>query len=168
MPQSEARAWWADVEHVRETIERRRAAERHLKLVPDPPQRSSAAREQVARGPVPRAHRSGAAARRARSPREASHHAEGRAARQAAGRRPAAPAPRQPARRRTVEITGRTVPAPPVAEIGQPPVASFGARGAARRPLLSPADRLVHRPDRIALWAVVLGFVLTVVAATSS
>src|SRR3954467_12818419 len=28
MSQSEARAWWADVEEVRETIERRRAAER--------------------------------------------------------------------------------------------------------------------------------------------
>ena len=25
MPQSEARAWWDDVQHVRETIERRRA-----------------------------------------------------------------------------------------------------------------------------------------------
>src|SRR4051812_10757255 len=30
MSQSEARAWWADVEEVRATIERRRAAERRI------------------------------------------------------------------------------------------------------------------------------------------
>jgi hypothetical protein len=155
MPQSEARAWWADVEHVRETIERRRAAERHLSLVPDPPQGSSAPREQAAPGAVPRARRQSESARRAGSPRPAFSHAGRGAA-------------HRPTGRRTVEITGRTVPAPAVPEIGQRPASSFGARGAARRPLLSPADRLVHRPDRIALWAVVLGFVLIVVAATSS
>jgi len=155
MPQSEARAWWADVEHVRETIERRRAAERHLRLVTEAPQRSTAPRAQAAPRPVPRGDRSGAAVRRAGSPSRDRHHADRRGA-------------HQPAGRRTVEITGRTVPAPAVPEIGQPPVPSFGARGAARRPFLSPAERLVHRPDRIALWAVVLGFVLIVVAATSS
>jgi hypothetical protein len=154
MPQSEARAWWADVEHVRETIERRRAAERHLSVVPDQPASPDPAREQQAVGAAPRAHRSAATVRRSGSS-PARLHGERRAAHRAAGRR-------------TVEITGRTVPAPAVPETGNPSAPAFGARGVSRRPLLSPADRIANRPDRIALWAVVLGFVLIVVAATSS
>jgi hypothetical protein len=155
MPQSEARAWWADVEHVRETIERRRAAERHLRVVPDRSASPDPSRKHAAAVPVPRAQRPARTARRSGSAPGARRHPERRAA-------------RRPAGRRTVEITGRTVPAPALPEIGNPPAPAFGARGASRRPFLSPADRIANRPDRIALWAVVLGFVLIVVAATSS
>jgi hypothetical protein len=161
MPQSEARAWWADVEHVRETIERRRAAERHLSLVrdasasPDPPgEQRAPARAARAQRPQEAARRSGSSAgARHRAGRPAAHRSADRAHR--------------PAERRTVEITGRTVPAPALPEIGHPPALAFGARGAGRRPSLTPTERIAHRPDRIALWAVVLGFVLIVVAATS-
>jgi hypothetical protein len=154
MPQSEARAWWADVEHVRETIERRRAAERHLSLGRDPSASPDPQREGHAPARVARAQRPEATLRRGGSSAGGRRHAERRAA-------------HRPAGRRTVEITGRTVPAPALPEIGRPPAPAFGARGAGRRPFLSPAERIAHRPDRIALWAVVLGFVLIVVAATS-
>jgi hypothetical protein len=145
MQHSEARAWWADVEHVRETIERRRAAERHLRVVPDRPAAAPSAgadtEEPATRGLAP---------------------AE-------AGRRSTASAgTRATGKRRTIEITGRTVPAPAVPRIGDPLAPVLGARGASRRPSLSPAERIASRPDRIALWAAILGFVLIVVAATSS
>ena len=159
MPQSEARAWWADVEHVRETIERRRAAERHLPEVPDPVASPDPPRSEQAAA-APRAHRPAASGRRSGSTVTAAHRRDGRHGDRRASHHPAG--------RRTVEITGRTVPAPALPEIGTPPTPVFGARGASRRPFLSPAERIASRPDRIALWAVLLGFVLIVVAATSS
>ena len=72
-------------------------------------------------------------------------------------------APREAAAapRRTVQITGRTVPAPHVV-----PFDRVGP--ARRRPSRAPAALAGPRPDRIAMWAVVLGFVLIAVAATSA
>lgn len=64
-----------------------------------------------------------------------------------------------PAERRTVAITGRpglTAAAPRLREL-EP----------RRRPSRSPVDEAVSRPDRIALYAVGLGFVLILIAALS-
>ena len=64
-----------------------------------------------------------------------------------------------PRRRRTVEITGRTVGAPTL-----PRLVQIDRRRPARRPV----ERVGPRPDRLALWAVVLGFFLIFVAVTST
>jgi hypothetical protein len=72
----------------------------------------------------------------------------------------AAPAPLPaPSRRRTVEITGRTVGAPSLPRLVQID---------RRRPARRAAERVGARPDRLALWAVVLGFFLIFVAVTST
>jgi hypothetical protein len=71
-----------------------------------------------------------------------------------------APAPlAAPSRRRTVEITGRTVGAPSLPRLVQID---------RRRPARRAAERVGARPDRLALWAVVLGFFLIFVAVTST
>jgi hypothetical protein len=226
MSQSEARAWWADVEEVRATIERRRAAERGM---------GDAGRGQAAFADVDdlavrrrfrdraRAHDDAdvwfdepAATRGSMHPRGSAGSSTG--GRSAAGPRsrasgagsppdrraamaalaPAPPAPQEStaapretraaprettasprettasphdataapaaapaAPRRTVQITGRTVPAPHVV-----PFDHVGP--ARRRPSRAPAALAGPRPDRIAMWAVVLGFVLIAVAATSA
>ncbi len=65
--------------------------------------------------------------------------------------------------RRTVTIQGRG------AERYTRP-AGQGTRpsSAARRPSVRPYERAGFRPDRVAMWAVLLGILLVVVAATSS
>ena len=179
MPQTgEARAWWADVEHVRETIERRREAEerasaaraeRHLSVVGSHDEGAAhrAARRVADRHGTDRhagerhASERRTGDRRAAGPRTAELRAAERRTEERRGAHRSGP-------RRTVEITGRTVPAPAVPRAERDPTVAYGARGSSRRPSLSPADRLVHRPDRIAMWAVVLGFVLILVAATSA
>jgi hypothetical protein len=68
----------------------------------------------------------------------------------------AAPAPLSvPRPRRTVQITGRPVAAPRLVEVER------------RRPVRRPVERIGGRPDRIALWAVLLCFFLILVAASS-
>ena len=75
-------------------------------------------------------------------------------------RAPEAPTPLPaPSRRRTVEITGRTVGAPTLPRLVQID---------RRRPARRAAERVGARPDRLALWAVVLGFFLIFVAVTST
>ena len=64
-----------------------------------------------------------------------------------------------PPARRTVQITGRTVSAPALPRL---------VEVERRRPARRPAERVGPRPDRVALWAVLLGFFLILVAATSS
>ena len=176
MSQSEARAWWADVEEVRATIERRRAAERPFgddgrghEARADVDVDDLAVRRRF-RGrerpgadgdawfdePAAPRPRCGPASARSRGHvlgRPPGGHGRPRARRVA----PAAGA----APRRTVQITGRTVPAPHVVPFDR--VAS-----ARRRPPRAPAALAGPRPDRIAMWAVVLGFVLIAVAATSA
>lgn len=73
-------------------------------------------------------------------------------------RRPRAVAPAGPQPgRRTVTITGQAAPPP------APRVVALDRR----RPRASALERLGPRPDRIALWAVLMGVLLVVVAATS-
>jgi hypothetical protein len=195
MPQPETRAWWDDVQHLRDSIERKREdeARRGLRLdaraaaravaeraageataaanapdVPDMGQDDWAPRrgrrfERAAperRGRFARADRDG----RQREPRrDAGRPAaaqQGRPARLDADHPAEAPRPlAAPRRRRTVEITGRTVGAPSL-----PRLVEIDRRRPARRPV----ERVGARPDRIALWAVVLGFFLIFVAVTST
>jgi hypothetical protein len=198
MPQSEAREWWADVQHVRESIERRRAdaarsprltdtgrfartlepaepmaeddgfaartgrfdreprprhGERSVDVDAPAARRHRDAEPAAARG---RGQRPEAERRRARTRRPADERAGA-----AEGRRRVAETmtPPPPPGRRTVQITGRTVAAPAV-----PRLVELERRRPARRPV----ERIGARPDRIALWAVLLGFFLILVAATSS
>ena len=99
--QAEARSWWADVEHLRDAIEERRATT---------PEESLDARYK-------RVHRE---------------------------------------ERRTVQITGRPVSSLRLVEVER------------RRPPRSPLERLGPRPDRIAMWAVLLGVFCCIVALTTA
>jgi hypothetical protein len=62
-------------------------------------------------------------------------------------------------RRRTVEIRGRTVPAPAV-----PRTPDLDRRRPPRRAV----ERVGPRPDRLALWALLMGLVLILVAVTTA
>jgi len=205
MPHSEAQAWWADVQHVRETIERRRAGladapvARDTGAEPRFSRRAAAAPVAVddldwtqvsatrggdrtehtgraahadgasprARRPAPDAERGGARWRRDGDHFDTDAHTDrARASRrraaesEPAGRsEPVAAALAPPPSRRTVEITGRTVAAPPLPRL---------VEVERRRPPRRTAERVGPRPDRVALWAVLLGFFLILVAATSS
>jgi hypothetical protein len=202
MPQPETRAWWSDVQHVRDSIERKRedearrglrldaraaaqaVAHRHepesdgqdalervdapaephamdlgdLEWVTRPRRRFDRSPER--HGRFVRAERE--SERGGREPDTAARAPEGaeRANPERARRRSKEPRPLDvPGRRRTVEITGRTVPAPTL-----PRLVKIDRRRPARRPV----ERVGPRPDRLALWAVVLGFFLILVAVTST
>jgi hypothetical protein len=213
MPQPD-RAWWDDVQYLREPLERKREKEARRGLRLDARAAARAVAERHATGPVaesepdfihgmdsiheldgmprtrrfqrstpeaddvprtrrfersapdaddddaPRSRRFGRSApdRRGRSARP--EHASPAHADATPAHAPEAPTPlRAPSRRRTVEITGRTVGAPSLPRLVQID---------RRRPARRPAERVGARPDRLALWAVVLGFFLIFVAVTST
>jgi hypothetical protein len=210
MPHSEARAWWADVQHVRESIERRRAGFGDSAAPLDAPAEGRFVRRAAdslpplddlewtsgapshptgrfdrtgrpARGDHsrPRSRPAGAERRNADAPgnrldveREllgpaaaprpapsAPSSPSATAPGERPGPGPTATAPGPPPARRTVQITGRTVAAPSLPRL---------VEVERRRPVRRPTERVGPRPDRIALWAVLLGFFLILVAATSS
>jgi hypothetical protein len=70
-----------------------------------------------------------------------------------------------PPTRRTVEIRGRTVPAPPIPRAVEFDHALDFPR---RRPARLPVERFGARPDRMALWALLMGVVLILVAVTTA
>jgi hypothetical protein len=188
MAQPETRAWWSDVQHLRDSIERKREdeARRGLRLDARSAARAVADREaeeernayDVAlpddldwvtrprrrferltperRGRFARGERDGGddrqASTRGGEPREAAPTGHTAVP-------PAAEPLRVPSRRRTVEITGRPLGAPSL-----PRLVQIDRRRPARRPV----ERIGPRPDRLALWAVVLGFFLILVAVTST
>jgi hypothetical protein len=197
MPQPD-RAWWDDVQYLREPLERKREKEARRGLRLDARAAARAVAERHAAGPVadaeldsiealdamprtrrferaapetdpaPRSRRFERAAPETdpapRSRRfERAPERRGRLARAEHGAvaRPAdPPVPLPvPSRRRTIEITGRTVGAPALPRLVQID---------RRRPARRPAERVGARPDRLALWAVVLGFFLIFVAVTST
>jgi len=129
MAHTEARAWWADVEHLRDVYERTDEARR----------RADRADVEARHAARERPHADFDAARPAVAARRGGH-AKGTAI---------------PARR-TVEIRGRTVPAPAV-----PPRTVEPDR---RRPPRRPVERVGARPDRVAMWALLMGIVLILVA----
>jgi hypothetical protein len=204
MPHSEAQAWWADVQHVRESIERRRAGG------PESPPPLEAAESQAsldaaeerrftreaadslplmddldwtsslpARSRGRFEHTDDGDSRSRPSSRPDEYDAgepldfdaeraaledapPGRSRRMAEADSAAATATAPlapPPARRTVQITGRTVAAPSLPRL---------VEVERRRPARRPAERVGPRPDRVALWAVLLGFFLILVAATSS
>ncbi|MDX6657760.1 MAG: hypothetical protein QOH62_2553 [Solirubrobacteraceae bacterium] len=120
MSQAEARAWWADVEHLREAAERRQASDDDMTSIT--PRRRFQREEPL----TPQASME-ARLERVHSPE-----------------------------RRTVQITGRPVSALRLVEVER------------RRPARSPMERLGPRPDRIAMWAVLMGVFLCVVALSTA
>jgi hypothetical protein len=150
MSQAEARAWWADVEHLRERIEGRRELE---SSVHDGEPRSRGERS------------GGARARRATSAGSTED--------------PSGFAPR-----RTVRIRGQAIPtvtAPrlhvvddepdfltPAWQAAQTRASHERAPAARQRPRRTPAERVGTNPDRIAMWAVVLGVALVLAALLSA
>lgn len=168
MPQPDTRAWWDDVQYLREPLERKREKEAHRGLRLDARAAARAVAER--HGGVPIATRDSAGVHESDSmPRTRRFERSGpeRRGRFSRGddhghsaRAPEVPtALVAPPRRRTVEITGRTVGAPAL-----PRLVQIDRRRPARRPV----ERVGARPDRLALWAVVLGFFLIFVAVTST
>jgi rare lipoprotein A len=170
MSGAEARAWWADVEHLRESIERRRAGEHQDGRVAEPgtDERRSPPRVVSVRGQAKSGDR-GVEARPEPRPRRAPDRAGG--AGDASGFAP----------RRTVRIRGQAIPtlaAPHLRPVEDPPDTPSRREPVAerpsarpsrsRRPKPRPAERVGANPDRIALWAVVLGLLLILVAVTSA
>jgi hypothetical protein len=187
MPKPEPSAWWDDVQYLRDSIERKREdeARRGLRLDARSAARAVAERaageataavfetEETGTNPAARRGRRfersapdwrGRFARPERDARQREAHGEPHREPSwevdgnAVTRHAAAPLP-VPRRRRTVEITGRTVGAPTL-----PRLVEIDRRRPARRPV----ERIGPRPDRLALWAVVLGFFLIFVAVTST
>jgi hypothetical protein len=180
MPQPETSAWWSDVQHVRDSIERKREREarRGLRLDARSAARAVAEREESASRPgeiPPVAADAGEmssgvhdfmesddfewATRPRRRFERSAPDRRGRFAR-AEHDAPAEARPLSaPSRRRTVEITGHPVGGPTL-----PRLVEIDRRRPARRAV----ERVGPRPDRIALWAVVLGFFLILVAVTST
>jgi hypothetical protein len=136
MGHTEAPAWWADVEHLRDVYERtdeaRRRADRADRA--DVAQRADA---RASRAPENVERRQSDPARPAPVARRGPH-----------ARGTALPA------RRTVEIRGRTVPAPAVPRVELD----------RRRPPRRAIERVGPRPDRLALWALLMGLMLILVA----
>lgn len=128
MAQTETRAWWADVEHLRDVYERTDEARRRAERADLVARHVSRERQHVEADVV----RPAAAVRRGR-------HATGTAI----------------PPRRTIEIRGRTVPAPAVPRSGEID---------RRRPPRPAAERVGARPDRIAMWALLMGILLILVA----
>ena len=133
MAHGEAHAWWADVQHLRDDYERTAEARR----------RADQADFAADRGPTSSRRPAAPAARRPAP----------------AATRPATPPARRSGispERRTIEIRGRTVPAPPVTS----DVVQYDRR----RPMRAPSERIGSRPDRMALWALLMGIVLILAA----
>ncbi len=132
MAHTEARAWWADVEHLRDAYERTDEARRRADVADRAARRSPRehlrAGDEVGRS---EASRPAVAARRGQHPKGT-----------------AIPA------RRTVEIRGRPAHAQsvPRREVER------------RRPPRRPVERVGSRPDRLAMWALLMGILLILVA----
>lgn len=140
MGRTEAAAWWADVEHLRDVYERTDEARRRADIAerrasrerpqPDRDQRVEARASAVQSGPE--------FPRQPMTPRRGPH-----------TKGSAVPA------RRTIEIRGRTVPAPSI-----PRTVEIDRRRPPRRAI----ERASTRPDRLAMWALLMGIVLILVA----
>jgi hypothetical protein len=171
MSHAEARAWWADVEHLREAAERRQAAETRRRAEAAP---RRARREE----PV-----EGARARARAVARVREEGVDELTARRAVAADERAPRPRRPvpiwladdedavasararasAPRRTVEIRGQLVPTLQA----RPPLGLPGDRELARRRAgdgIALGALLAGRPDRVAFWAFALGLALVLAA----
>ena len=171
MPHSEARAWWAEVQHLRDDYERTDEARRRADEADLASRRATRERGHVdAEVSLTRSSADGAtfAPRRGAhgdgglDPRRGHHVDLPPAPRVRQGIAPSGAAPRGPRAkgdaipgRVTVEIRGRTVPAAAVPRT---------VEGERRRPPRRPAERVGTRPDRVAMWALLMGLLLILVA----
>jgi hypothetical protein len=185
MSQAEARAWWADVEHLREAAERRQAAEAGRRATD---RRRTA--EGAATAPRRTADEAADARARARAAARVQEAGAGRVDELSARRavtlderttRPRRPVPiwladdeftdpvtaaraRAAAPRRTVEIRGQLVATvQPREPLGVPDTRP--ARRPRERPGTSLGAVIAGRPDRVAFWAFALGLALALAAA---
>lgn len=166
MPPQEARAWWADVEHLREDFERRRARreDRDGERRPTPLRVVEGGRESASgdRPPASRKRRIATAERRVSaegSSAPAERHAiPPRELRPPTAQRGVAP-PRAPDGRRTVQIRGR---------LDDPPHPGPRRRHAPQRAPVTVGERLGARPDRVAGWAFAFCVLVILVAATTA
>lgn len=155
--------WWADVEYLREDIERRRFDRQQADRDDLAARRAARARRQAeleeARASARLAVGSDILTFDEPSPRRIS------AQQQAASVEPGyydielTSAAATPARR-TVEIRGHGVPAPAV----QTSREATGAGLDRRRPARRPSERVGHNPDRVALWGVMMALMLILIA----
>lgn len=159
MAHSQARAWWADVQHLRDDYERTDEARRRADQHDLASRRASRERGQLdgdhahgvrhgepatsggRRAPEPPRTRRGPA------PAESASRSASRSAPR--GRGTGAPG------RHTIEIRGRTVPAPAVSQ---------AVETDRRRPPRRVVERVGARPDRVAMWALLMGLALILVA----
>jgi len=170
MAHSEARAWWADVEHLRDDYARTDEARRRADEADLASRRATRERRQVESelrrlsGPLrsenapPRRAPEPALAPRRGQHADADAHAQPTAA-PAESRRPRVRGTGAPGRA-TIELRGRTIPAPAVPRSPQ----DLDRRRPARRPI----ERVGARPDRVAMWALLMGLLLILVALGTS
>ncbi len=160
MSQTAARPWWADVQHLRpdeggDTDTEHRAPRTGRFDRPTAPTRrpSRGDHQTTAREPQQRAAERGAPQQRAAERRRARPEPE-------LWLEPAETPPAKPAERRTIEIRGQVDRVAGVAPVPSP--------GPQRHRGRRPSERVGPRPDRIAMWAVLLGILLILVAVVSS
>jgi hypothetical protein len=139
MSQTGTSAWWADVQHLRDAAERTDEARRRADQADLAARRATRERGHVA---AEITH----APRRLEAPPVARRGGYGDAV--------AIPG------RRTIEIRGRTVPAPAIPR----PLELDRTRRPPRRAI----ERVGARPDRMAMWALLMGLVLIAVAITTA
>lgn len=160
-------AWWADVQHLRDAAERTDEARRRADQADMAARRAHRERRnvdaEVAPAPAP-----DPAPKRRLEPdvpaQRRGHHLDA----DPAPRRGDAPSvPRRGGYgeaglpgRRTIEIRGRTVPAPAVPRSVE--------LDRTRRPPRRAVERIGTRPDRMAMWALVMGLMLIAVAITTA
>jgi hypothetical protein len=159
MSQTGTSAWWTDVQHLRDAVERTDEARRRADQADLAERRERRERRQVEAevAPVRRLEAEAQAPRR-----------RNRADDAAPRRADVAPVPRRGGYgdavalpgRRTVEIRGRTVPAPAVPRSLE--------LDRTRRPSRRAVERVGPRPDRLAMWALLMGLVLILVALSTS
>ncbi|HEV3002625.1 MAG TPA: hypothetical protein VGW75_17950 [Solirubrobacteraceae bacterium] len=180
MSQTAARPWWAEVQHLRPADQHEPSDDGQPRTGrfdrPTPPARrpsddrpTARASSRAAASDAP--HEGRAASRPVDAPREArADHGSATAAPATPRRRPrrdpdlwlepATRPPTQPGQRRTIEIRGQVDRVAGVAPISP--------AGPQRRRGRRASERVGPRPDRVALWAVLLGLLLILVAAISS
>ncbi len=160
MSQTGTRAWWADVQHLRDAAERTDEARRRADRADLAARRAGRDRgtpsapiapRRAPHDPPPAPRRSGYDV--STVPRRSGSDVS------AAPRRSGADASTAPNGRRTVEIRGRTVPAPAI-----PRPLDVDRRRPPRRPV----ERVGPRPDRLAMWALLMGIMLILVAVTTA
>ncbi len=168
MAHSEARAWWADVQHLKDGYERtdearRRADEADLAARRAIRERRGVEAEVSSLSSAPRRTSGGPAItpRRAPEPALAPRRGEHADADLAPSAEPVTPSRRARVKgsgapgRRTIEIRGQAVPAPFVPR----PLETDR-----RRPPRRAIERVGGRPDRVAMWALLMGLMLILVA----